>query len=60
VRVVGAGRADNFRCERAGDQWRAELPGRQAGMYSLAVSATSVPGVGQLRCIDILEVVALS
>jgi hypothetical protein len=59
VRVVGAGRTDNFRCERAGDQWRVELPGQRAGMYSLAVSATSVPGVGQLRCRDMLEVVAL-
>jgi pimeloyl-ACP methyl ester carboxylesterase len=59
VRVAGAGRTDNFRCERAGDHWRAELPGQQAGLYSLAVSATQVPQVGQLRCSDMLEVVAL-
>jgi hypothetical protein len=59
VRVAGAGGTDNFRCERAGDQWRAELPGQQAGTYSLTVSATRVPGVGQLRCRDVLEVVAL-
>jgi hypothetical protein len=59
VRLMGAGRADNFRCERAGDRWRAELPGQRAGTYSLDVSATRVPGVGQLRCRDVLEVVAL-
>ena len=59
VQVVGAGRTGNFRCERAGYQWRAELPGQRAGRYSLAVSATRVPGVGQLRCRDVLEVVAL-
>jgi pimeloyl-ACP methyl ester carboxylesterase len=59
VRVAGAGGTDNFRCERAGHQWRAELPGQRAGTYSLTVSATRVPGVGQLRCRDVLEVVAL-
>lgn len=59
VRVAGAGRTDSFRCERAGHQWRAELPGQRAGTYSLAVSATGVPGAGQLHCRDMLEVVAM-
>jgi len=57
VRVVGAGRAGSFRCERDGHQWRAEVPGQRAGAYSITVSAARVPGVGQLHSRNLLEVV---
>lgn len=60
VRVAGVGRADSFRCERSGHQWRAELPGQRPGAYSITVSAAQVPGPGHLTCRDVLEVVALS
>jgi hypothetical protein len=58
VRVDGARGSQTFRCERAGEQWQAELPGQQAGRYAITVSAARAAG-GPLRCGDVLEAVAI-
>jgi hypothetical protein len=59
VQVTGPRGTEAVGCERTGQQWLAELPGRRAGSYSITISAAGVPGAGSLRCRDMLEVVAL-
>lgn len=59
VRLTGAGGTSGFPCERDGHLWRAQLPGQRPGAYSVTVSAAGVPGAGQLRCRDLLQVVAV-
>ncbi len=58
VRVDGAAGSQTFRCERAGSQWQAELPGQRPGRYAITVSAARAAD-GRLTCGDVLEAVAI-
>ena len=44
---------------RTGDRWSIELPELAAGTYSIRVDAVNVPGRNDLRCEDVVGVVAL-
>jgi lecithin:cholesterol acyltransferase len=58
VRVDGDSGSRTFRCERAGEQWQAELPGQLAGHYAITVVAARTAD-GPLQCGDVLEAVAI-
>jgi pimeloyl-ACP methyl ester carboxylesterase len=46
------------RCVAACGRWQAVLPGLPAGAYEVTVEAVNVPGVDQVRCEEVIGVVA--
>jgi pimeloyl-ACP methyl ester carboxylesterase len=60
VRPAGRrGQPRRYRLTPAGGRWRGVIPGREPGACALLVQAMGIPGVGQLRCAEMIGVVAL-
>jgi pimeloyl-ACP methyl ester carboxylesterase len=62
VTVRPAGRPGpprRYRLSPAGGRWQGVIPARGPGAYALLVQAMGIPGVGQLRCAEVIGVAGL-
>jgi hypothetical protein len=62
VTVRPAGRPGpprRYQLSPAGGRWQGVIPARGPGAYALLVQAIGIPGVGQLRCGEVIGVAGL-